>query len=252
MPDKDLIALYVGGTLIFVVIVGAFIFFLIRFRNRQNKHYAERERLLMINVEESARIMGEVAKEVHDNIGQFNHLLYMIVRRIEKTKDEAERQKLFPQAYQLLDTVIRNADDVRHSLNSDGIKNRGFSNVIRNNIEMIRASGEIECRFEIIGETRPLSPDKGLVLYRIAQEAMHNSLKHAGASLLNITLYYQADSFKLEVKDNGVGFNTHKNNLKGTGVGNMKQRAKAVGGDLQIISAPDTGCSVSVTIPDPY
>ncbi len=99
------------------------------------------------------------------------------------------------------------------------------------------------------GEHATLRPEKELLIYRIAQEAMHNSTKHSKATDLVITLTYAPDSFTMSVADNGVGFDTQKvYELKGIGFLNMLQRAKLLNGTLDIQSKPSAGCKIIVHV----
>ena len=250
MPDKYLISLSIIGTLVFALVVLLFVLFFVYTRKKLNQHFLEKQGLLIANLEEGERMMNQIAKEVHDNIGQISHLLYMTLDKIEKTPDKEGQTKLISQARQLTDMIISNADNVSNSLNSDYIKKRGLSNIIQDDIEHIRSTSKINCRFNLTGRIRSFHPDKELLIYRIAQEAMHNALKHAGASLLNISLFYADDSFTMKVKDNGSGFNIDNAKNKGIGLANMRERANLMNGELNITSMPDVGCAITLWVID--
>ena len=88
-----------------------------------------------------------------------------------------------------------------------------------------------------------------LSIYRIIQEALNNTLKHAGAKMVTVTLCQENDSFTVEVADNGCGFNFDKS-LKsgGMGLANMLERTTSLGGTMQVESDLGVGTSVKITI----
>ncbi len=95
-----------------------------------------------------------------------------------------------------------------------------------------------------------------LALYRIAQEGLQNIVKHARATMARLRFLVEGDDARLEIADNGVGFDTFENPLGGDemggyGVLSMSERAELVGGQLNIRSRPGVGTTVTATIPLP-
>ena len=95
-----------------------------------------------------------------------------------------------------------------------------------------------------------------IALYRIAQEGLQNIVKHANASVARLFFRVDGDTARLEIVDNGIGFDTFENPLGGDemggyGVLSMAERAELVGGRLNIRSRPGAGTAVTATIPVP-
>jgi signal transduction histidine kinase len=88
-------------------------------------------------------------------------------------------------------------------------------------------------------------------LYRIAQESMHNTIKHARASRIEITLSQLDADITIEVVDNGNGFDTDESFPGHLGLQSMRERAARLGGWLEIDSAPGEGTRILVGIPNP-
>src|SRR5262249_23495281 len=84
-------------------------------------------------------------------------------------------------------------------------------------------------------------------LYRIAQEALHNAVKHTRARTVYIDLHHEPGLIVLEVRDNGRGF--QETTGAGLGLSSMRERAALLNGCCSIESAPEHGCSVTVRIP---
>jgi signal transduction histidine kinase len=97
-------------------------------------------------------------------------------------------------------------------------------------------------------EVQPLGAARDAAVYRVAQEALHNALRHSGAGQVDISIYVTAARFRLEVTDNGCGF-TPDAPVAGLGLGSMRQRAAEIGGTLSIDSAPGAGTTVRLDLP---
>jgi PAS domain S-box-containing protein len=93
-----------------------------------------------------------------------------------------------------------------------------------------------------------LSKDLQLNLYRIAQEQLRNIIRHSKATTIEIKLYVENDFLKMEISDNGIGFDESKMK-KGIGLANIKRRIELFNGELQIISAINKGYNLIATIP---
>ncbi|WP_431728049.1 sensor histidine kinase [Verrucosispora sp. TAA-831] len=105
----------------------------------------------------------------------------------------------------------------------------------------------ITVRFEITGEQVALSPAIDVTLFRVAQEALHNVVRHARASRVGLTLSYLTDVVLLDVRDDGRGMNG--GSAQGFGLRSMMQRVRSVGGVVEIESAPGEGSAISVRVP---
>lgn len=112
---------------------------------------------------------------------------------------------------------------------------------------------QIDCVFECDGEDHPMEIDKATNLFRIAQEALQNAMKHADADRVIIRLNTSCQDGELSIADNGKGI-PHKNNEpeKPTGMGLkiMSQRAMMIGGDLRIEQPQDCGTRIVCTFPN--
>lgn len=106
---------------------------------------------------------------------------------------------------------------------------------------------DIAVRFDVTGERAALSPAIEVVLFRVAQEALHNVLRHAQASRVGLTLSYLTDEILLDVRDDGCGMNGDAGH--GFGLRSMGQRVRGVGGAMEIESAPGEGTAISVRVP---
>ena len=114
--------------------------------------------------------------------------------------------------------------------------------------------GGLNSNFSLFGAYRSLPAETERELLRIAQEAVHNVKKHAGASQLWVELDYGPGTIALEVRDDGRGGAVDRAHVTSSGhfgLTGMRERAAAIGGELEVESAPGTGTSVRLRAPAP-
>jgi signal transduction histidine kinase len=111
------------------------------------------------------------------------------------------------------------------------------------------ASGDLEAQFSIFGAYRPLPPGTEQEILRVAQEAIHNVKKHAGARKLSVQLEYGPQEIALEVRDDGQGFAARRGGARVTmGLTGMRERAAVIGGTLEVTSEPGAGTTVRLRV----
>jgi signal transduction histidine kinase len=243
------------------ILLVAFAFFLILFvviqKQKQNSNalrqqqliFSYEKKLLNSKIEEQERVMTQISREVHDNFAQtLNHLLM----NNKVTQDYAintEQVELLQSSTNMLNELLVSTTNISHSLSSDFVKSRGLYDILKSELKSISASKSIQCEINLTGGERILNPDEELIVYRIAQEAIHNILKHAKAKKINIILHNYASKFSMKIIDDGIGFNKNKIfDLDGIGYLNMLQRSKFLNGNLNVESEPNKGCTVSLEI----
>jgi signal transduction histidine kinase len=145
--------------------------------------------------------------------------------------------------------------DLRRSiwdLRSRELEEFDLSMALLISVNQIADSGSIHAEVETKGNVRPLPEVIEENLLRIAQEAVTNTVKHSGANWVRIELAFNVQNVTLEVKDDGRGFNPE--NCVGPNDGHfgllgISERAKRLGGQISITSAPDNGTTIRVEFP---
>ena len=209
--------------------------------------------LLQTQLEIQEQTFQNISREIHDNIG-----LSLTLAKLQlNTINYIERKKMtenVDSSIDLISKAIQDLSDISKSLNSELIKNDGFYNTLKNETEKICRSGKYTIEFTEDGNIVFLSAHKELILYRIAQEALNNILKHACADFIWIKLKYEISHISLLIKDNGKGFNQYeiekyRSSKINNGLINMRTRALMLGGSFTIESSLGKGTSVFVTAP---
>ena len=135
-------------------------------------------------------------------------------------------------------------------LRSGASPDQSLSQLLTTLAEATRARSNMAVSLSIEGD-RELPADVTMTLYRIAQEALNNVVKHAEATQVDITLLNEPDRVALHIRDDGRGFDPQAIPAGHMGISIMAERAQKIGADVQIQSQPGRGTEVSVTWPAP-
>jgi signal transduction histidine kinase len=209
----------------------------------------QREREELVAQEERSR----VAREIHDGIAQS---IYMLSLNLEKAADVAgDDQKLGQRLKGLVSLAKETLLEVRHyifDLKPLLTGDAGLTSTIQGQIREFSAVSGLPVELKVEGDERKVTISVGSCLYRIAQEALANVYRHAGASAIDVRLAFRDDSVCLEIEDDGCGFavdSAQTGSSGGRGLRNMQQRAAELGGRLEISSEPGTGTAVRAIVP---
>ena len=198
-----------------------------------------------LRAQESER--HRVAQELHDEVGQSLTAMLLQIERVSRARGE----EVYEQLTVLRDSVRESLDDVRRiaqRLRPELLDDLGLPSALDALAERVAEQTGLAVRTAIDRELPPLSEETEVVVYRVAQEALTNTLRHARARSATVALSADADAVVLRVDDDGIGVNGAR---PGSGIAGMRERALLVGGDLSVASAPRGGTEVTLTVPDP-
>jgi PAS domain S-box-containing protein len=207
-------------------------------------------RTLEVAVEAAAeQERTRIARELHDGLGQQLGGLRFLMDGLRRDL-QAEKSPQAETAGQLSKEIVialTQARTLAHELYAVPPTPDGLLQALENLAERASERG-IPCQF--MGEPSILMPNQMVAshLYRIAQEAVHNALKHSHATRIELELVPQPDSVELRVRDNGVGFPTTAGS-RGLGMHTMAQRARLAGGQLSVQNQPHGGVMVICSVP---
>ncbi len=196
-----------------------------------------------------------LAHDLHDDTVQaliaLNQRVQMVQRMLKRDPDKAEER--LHELRTMTDQVIVDVRRMIQAVRPTYLADLGLVSAVRALVQGGQ-SDNLETRFEIQGEPRRLENDLELTLYRVAQEAMTNVVKHAHASQLTVTLSFAPDEVFLSVQDNGRGFQIPENLLSLVNSGNyglvgISERVQLANGTLNIESAEQKGTTLTVKIP---
>lgn len=203
---------------------------------------------LISGIEEARK---ELAQDLHDEFGQTLTALHLGLEGLWSSipDDLWEQKKRIDGLVMLIEQLGDKIRSISSALRPDLLDDLGLAPTIEWYInEFSESHPSIQCTFQAVGFRRRLPPAVELVLYRIFQESMNNVVKHAKADIVNVNLTYSHPKILMTVKDNGIGFDTHKT-FDGIGLLGMRERVGSVNGLIEIHSGKNKGVTIRVELP---
>ena len=205
--------------------------------------------LLKTKLEIQEQTFQHISREIHDNITLSLTLAKLHLHTVDWSNKEKSYDKI-ETSIDLLGNSITELSDISKSLNADIIIQQGLLQALEEEIQRIRQADPFIIEFELTGTPVYFDAQKELVIFRIIQEAFNNTIKHARATLVKLSLHYNETKLIVTLKDNGLGFDTHLYEHKGhAGLKNMETRVTVLKGTMNIDSQPGRGTSISFNIP---
>jgi signal transduction histidine kinase len=191
-----------------------------------------------------------LARELHDSVSQALYGIGLGAQTMRKWfgKDERLVKESLDYILTLAEAGLTEMRALIFELRPESLENEGLITALAKQGASLQARHGIDVRLELCDEPLlPLNIKEGL--YRVAREAMHNVVKHAAAAKVTLRMATTAADLRLEVIDDGLGFDTGAAFPGHLGLHSMKERISGMGGELSVRSAPGAGTSVTVRLP---
>jgi two-component system, NarL family, sensor kinase len=208
-------------------------------------------RLASAHAEERNRL----AREIHDTIAQDLSAIAFHLEAAEALMSGAEGERARRSVSAALDLARKGLEEARRSvldLRAAPLEGRTLAEALAALAQATTGDG-LEIAFTAPAVPAPLPPATDVALYRIAQEALQNALRHARASRITLRLERGADVVRLTIEDDGQGFDVgavaSPRDTRRFGLLGMRERARLLGGDVHVESTPGVGTRVTATIP---
>lgn len=199
-----------------------------------------------------------LAREIHDTLAQgFASIvtLYEAARAEVASRPEVALRRL-EEVGRTARASLAEARRVVSALRPEALEHATLASALDGLVRDFSAEAGIAARSMVDGDARELEPEAEATLLRIGQEALANVRKHAAASRVALTLTYLDDSTRLDVRDDGVGFEPDSTDrapngwqVGGFGLTSMRERLESHGGTLTIESAPGAGTTIVAVLP---
>jgi len=212
-----------------------------------NAELAERARLSAI-VEERQRL----ARDLHDAVSQQLFAISMtataLSRTIEKDMEKAKRQvSLIEEMASVAQSEMR---ALLLHLRPVHLEGKPFVIALRELLQELSTKMPVAIQWEMDEDIR-LAKGVEDQLFRIAQEAISNTLRHSRAEKLEMRLHRRADGVRLTIRDNGIGFDLDRKKQSSYGLLSMSERVSEIGGFINIVTAPGKGTKIEIRVPVP-
>lgn len=234
LSDNDLRLLYTIGDLLSIAI--------------------ERARLFEQSVQVGAvEERNRLARDIHDTLAQGLSAIALQLETADALLDAGvESQKARQAVRQALELSRANLDEARRSvldLRAAPLEDRTLADALRELAEDAGTEGSFAVDFRATGGSRPLPVRIEAGLYRIAQEALNNVVQHADAEHVTVEVVATPEDVRLTIADNGRGFDPGQITENRYGLVGLNERARLLGGTLQLQTSPGEGTHIVVTVP---
>lgn len=230
----------------FLAILGAFAATAI-----ENARLAEETRYVLLASERD-----RIAREMHDGISQslFSVALGLEVCRKQVLRDPEGVSERLGDLQEQVDLSRSELRRFIYDLRPLKLQELGLVGAIEYWLHEMCPADAVHAEVKVSGERRTLTPSLEACLYRVAKEAVANSMKHAAPTTLSVFLAYEPDAVRLVVTDNGSGFaladaRSRVPSESGIGLRSIEHRVRVERGELSIVSAPGQGTRVDVVVP---
>lgn len=256
-PEKFELVTGIVITIIVFLLAGFFILVLVAYINkRKKKHIQEKQilqsqfqqTLLQTQLEMQEQTFNTISKEIHDNVGQVLSLAKVQLNIIDQS--ENLDRELLSDAKDSVSKAMTDLRDIAKSLNSERIQLSSLPEITGHELQRINRSGIMLTSINVEGKEQNMQEQKKLIIFRIIQEVLHNILKHSQAKNIDVVFYYESEKLKIEIADNGIGFDKDLITKKdGLGLQNIINRAALIGGEANINSIINKGTVITIISP---
>jgi signal transduction histidine kinase len=240
--------LFIGSMLFFCVILIRLYFTKIKTYTQQlyQKDLDFQKTLTTTVIETQEQVLNNVSEDLHDDVGQ---QLTIINFQLEHLKlDSPESHNALTPLSESLGKVSQSVRDISHALNNQLIVKQDLLKAITTEMERLQKNTKIAIDFSLPTKAKSAFPvNEKIIIYRIFQESLNNSFKHAKAKAVSVVVK-TTPQFQMIITDDGIGFEAAKKTTTSSlGLGNMKTRAASIGYHLTINSTPGTGTTITLT-----
>ncbi|HQR91868.1 MAG TPA: sensor histidine kinase, partial [Sediminibacterium sp.] len=209
----------------------------------------ERATVAIIEAEEKER--KRIASDLHDGVGQLMTAAWMNLQALDEEMKDIQ-SPTYPMFNKTLELVKESCNEVRqvsHNMMPNALLRKGLVNAVREFISQLN-TGKLSIHLATEELKNPLPSHVETILYRVIQESVNNVVKHAQASVLDISINQDGAGIDVMIEDNGKGFDTTITRpTDGIGLQNISSRIQYLKGTVEWDSAPGRGTLVAIHIP---
>lgn len=232
-------------SLLIAVIIIFFVVSIILYHRRYIK--LQRERITAeITILENER--KRIATDLHDSAGPLLSTVKLILNSIDAQSEHDKN--IIAKSSRYIDETITNLRQISHNLLPNALERKGLVEATREFIQQVSEQQPLAIELRTKGEIR-VQPEKAIHIFRIIQEIVQNTLKHAKAKQLQISLSQDDGLLLLLIREDGAGFDVRKAkaNSSGLGMKSLEIRTDIMHGSLAIESIPGQGTHYLIKIP---
>lgn len=204
----------------------------------------------MLEGQEKERL--KLANDLHDNLGSILATLRLNFQNLYQQKEgiNQEEQEMFAKTDDLIEEAYQKVRGMAHAKNAGVIGSEGLVPAVQNIAKKVAIPNKLKVQVFPFGMTKRLENALEVTLFRMIQEILTNTIKHAEATEISISLTQDDDSINILIEDNGKGFNPKTIDKKeGMGLSNIEKKAEQLNGTFSIDSFEGKGTTIIIDIP---
>ncbi|MBE9491456.1 MAG: PAS domain S-box protein [Bacteroidetes bacterium] len=191
-----------------------------------------------------------ISKEIHDGLGPLLSAIKLYVNELSEEIKGKEKEDMVKMTNEILDEAIDNARTISNNLRPRIIEEYGLVKAIKAFIWRINKTQKLHINFSEKNVPDTIDKNIELILFRVINEFINNTIKHAEATRVDIDVEVKGDKLRIEYRDNGKGFDAEKiNMMNGNGLTNINSRVKSLMGDVVYTRSEEKGIKVDVEVP---
>ncbi len=246
MPEveNNIYAVVVISSVVLIAFVGYFVFSIIKQQKAVSKWQQARIAAEIQTLEKERR---RIAGDLHDELGPMLSAIKLQINHLEPT-DETETAVLEKSSTQI-DGIIQRFREISYDLLPNTLVRKGFIKATEEFIGKLKLLHPLNIVFK--ADDFKLAAEQEVNLYRVVQEIVQNTIKHARATKLEITIEKMHHSIVLKTKDDGIGFAYTEKTQQSNGLGlmNLQSRAEVLGSQLIVHTQTGLGTAYEIAIP---
>ena len=252
------------GSLVVLLLVAFLIYRNLRHRQQLARQQDELQQQHILELEKDKQLVAvdsmlkgqqeersRLAKDLHDGLGgMLSGIKYSLSNMKDNLIITADNMTVFERSLDMIDGSIRELRRVAHNLMPEMLIKFGLEETLREYCHTIDATKMLAVKYQSLGMDTRLDSSVEIIVYRLVQELLNNTLKHAAAKEVLVQLIKDDSRLSIVVEDNGKGFNTACLEMsKGAGWTNIRSRVDYLKGQLDISSGAGKGTMVNIEIP---
>lgn len=248
--DQLLLGTMLGMFILSLCIVIFFVIYQRRLLKQQKAHQEKeteyQQQLLRANFQSQERERNRIGKDLHDEVGVLLTTTKLYFQYLDPKTDPSKFEELKAKSFSLLEESMATVRRVSHDLRPVVLERMGLVEAIDNIASQVNASEQLKINFSH-DFNESIDDEYALNWYRIAQELVNNTIKHAEASVINMDLKVSGDLVEMQYSDNGKGMSSDFMANEGLGIQNIKSRISLMAGEVHLVKGEEKGFRIHLT-----
>jgi signal transduction histidine kinase len=250
-----LVIMATGGSFL---MVASFILIYIRNQNKllqqrqqlQQAQLTHQKELLQVVIESQEVERTRIGRDLHDDVGAAISNLRLIIEMFKPASVDENYHNFVSTSKNIIDKMMTDVRHISHNLSPTALTYYGLSFAVEEQCTIITQSGKLKIDFnnQVPQLLEKLSLPVTTAIYRVLEELLNNTLKHASASKSELSFTADEKTLNIEYTDNGIGMNEKTVN-QGIGMHNIESRLTVINAEYKIKTSPGSGFSIQIKYP---